>query len=99
MATFGVPSSPGVTKGTAADTIAVPYNDEDAVRDVMEREGDHIAAVIVEPVAGNMGLVLPRQGYLSLLRELTEHAVRSWSRFRPRVPSSRRAHSRAIRLP
>ena len=72
MATFGVPSSPGVTKGTAADTIAVPYNDEDAIRSVMEREGGHIAAVIVEPVAGNMGLVLPRQGYLSLLRELTE---------------------------
>ena len=72
MATFGVPSSPGVTKGTAADTIAVPYNDEDAIRSVMEREGEHIAAVIVEPVAGNMGLVLPRQGYLSLLRELTE---------------------------
>ena len=71
MATFGVPSSPGVTKGTAADTIAVPYNDEDAIRTVMEREGEHIAAVIVEPVAGNMGLVLPRQGYLSLLRELT----------------------------
>ena len=72
MATFGVPSSPGVTAGTAADTIAVPYNDEDAIRSVMEREGDTIAAVIVEPVAGNMGLVLPRQGYLSLLRELTE---------------------------
>lgn len=72
MATFGVPSSPGVTKGTAADTIAVPYNDEDAIRAVMEREGEHIAAIIVEPVAGNMGLVLPRQGYLSLLRELTE---------------------------
>ena len=72
MATFGVPSSPGVTKGTAADTIAVPYNDEDAIRSVMEREGDRIAAVIIEPVAGNMGLVLPRQGYLSLLRELTE---------------------------
>ena len=71
MATFGVPSSPGVTAGTAADTIAVPYNDEDAIRSVMEREGDVIAAVIVEPVAGNMGLVLPRQGYLSLLRELT----------------------------
>ena len=71
MATFGVPSSPGVTAGTAADTIAVPYNDEDAIRAVMEREGDAIAAVIVEPVAGNMGLVLPRQGYLSLLRELT----------------------------
>ena len=72
MATFGVPSSPGVTPGTAADTIAVPYNDEEAIRSVMEREGDAIAAVIVEPVAGNMGLVLPRQGYLSLLRELTE---------------------------
>ena len=71
LATFGVPSSPGVTKGTAADTITVPYNDEDAIRSVMEREGDQIAAVIVEPVAGNMGLVLPRQGYLSLLRELT----------------------------
>ena len=72
MATFGVPSSPGVTKGTAADTIAVPYNDEDAIRSVMEREGERIAAIIVEPVAGNMGLVLPRQGYLSMLRELTE---------------------------
>lgn len=72
MATFGVPSSPGVTKGTAADTIAVPYNDADAIRAVMEREGDQVAAIIVEPVAGNMGLVLPRQGYLSLLRELTE---------------------------
>ena len=72
LATFGVPSSPGVTKGTAADTITVPYNDADAIRAVMEREGDAIAAVIVEPVAGNMGLVLPRQGYLSLLRELTE---------------------------
>ena len=71
LATFGVPSSPGVTKGTAADTIAVPYNDADAIRAVMEREGDAIAAVIVEPVAGNMGLVLPRQGYLSLLRDLT----------------------------
>jgi len=72
LATFGVPSSPGVTKGTAADTITVPYNDADAIRAVMEREGDAIAAVIVEPVAGNMGLVLPRQSYLSLLRELTE---------------------------
>mgnify|MGYP000952478212 FL=1 len=71
LATFGVPSSPGVTKGTAADTIAVPYNDADAICAVMEREGDTIAAVIVEPVAGNMGLVLPRQGYLSLLRDLT----------------------------
>lgn len=76
MTTFGVPSSPGVTKGTAADTIAIPYNDEKAFASVMEEHGEEIAAVIVEPVAGNMGLVLPRQGYLRNLRELTEeHGV------------------------
>ena len=79
MATFGVPSSPGITCGTAADTIAVPYNNENAIRTVMEYDGEHIAAVIVEPVAGNMGLVLPRQGYLSLLRELTESMAHSLS--------------------
>ena len=72
MATFGVPSSPGVTKGTAADTISIPYNDLEAFSEVMERCGEEIAAVIVEPVAGNMGLVLPRQGYLRKLREITE---------------------------
>lgn len=72
MATFGVPSSPGVTTGTAADTIALPYNDEEAFAEVMRERGKEIAAVIVEPVAGNMGLVLPRQGYLRRLRELTE---------------------------
>ena len=71
MATFGVPSSPGVTRGTAADTIAVPYNDEEAFAKVMESCGAEIAAVIVEPVAGNMGLVLPKQGYLRKLRDLT----------------------------
>ena len=57
MATFGVPSSPGVTKGTAADTIAIPYNDEEAFKKIMEKCGDEIAAVIVEPVAGNMGAI------------------------------------------
>ena len=72
MATFGVPSSPGVTKGTVADTLTVPYNDEEAIAKVMETYGDEIAAVILEPVAGNMGLVLPRQGYLRKIRELTE---------------------------
>ncbi len=72
MATFGVPSSPGVTKGTAADTIALPYNDGEAFAKLMEAHGDEIAAVIVEPVAGNMGLVLPKEGYLELLRKLTE---------------------------
>ncbi len=72
MATFGVPSSPGVTKGTAQDTISVPYNDVEAITKVMDEVGDEVAAVIVEPVAGNMGLVLPQQGYLYKLRELTE---------------------------
>ncbi len=72
MATFGVPSSPGVTKGTAADTITVPYNDPKAITQVMEKYGSEIAAVIVEPVAGNMGLILPKEGYLKLLRDLTK---------------------------
>ena len=72
MATFGVPSSPGVTKGTAADTITIPYNDEEAFKEIMEKCGDELAAVIVEPVAGNMGCIPPKQGYLRLLRKLTE---------------------------
>ena len=72
MATFGVPSSPGVTKGTAADTITIPYNDEETFKEIMEKCGDELAAVIVEPVAGNMGCIPPKQGYLRLLRKLTE---------------------------
>ena len=72
LATFSVPSSPGVTKGTAADTISVPYNDMDAIQKVMDAHGDEIAAVIIEPIAGNMGCVPPKQGYLRKLRELTE---------------------------
>ena len=72
MATFGVPSSPGVTKGTAADTISVPYNDVEAITKVMDEMGDEIAAVIIEPVAGNMGCVPPKQGYLRKIRELTQ---------------------------
>ena len=71
MATFGVPSSPGVTKGTAQDTITVPYNDAAAITEVMDKLGDEVAAIIVEPVAGNMGCVLPKQGYLRTLRDLT----------------------------
>ena len=71
MATFGVPDSPGVPAGVAADTIAVPYNDAAAFQQVMEEIGNEVAAVIVEPVAGNMGLVLPKPGYLDLLRALT----------------------------
>lgn len=72
MATFGVPDSPGVTPGTAQDTITIPYNDFEAVKEVFAKQGQEIAAIIVEPVAGNMGLVLPKPGYLDLLRKVTE---------------------------
>lgn len=69
-ATFGEPSSPGVTPGTAADTRNAAFNDLDSVRAVFEAHRDEIAAVIVEPVAGNMGLVPPEPGFLVGLREL-----------------------------
>lgn len=72
MATFGVPDSPGVTPGTAQDTITLPYNDAEAVKKVFAEQGEEIAAIIVEPVAGNMGLVLPKPGYLDLLRKVTK---------------------------
>lgn len=76
MATFGVPDSPGVTPGTAQDTITIPYNDFEAFKAVFAEQGAEIAAVIVEPVAGNMGLVLPKPGYLDLLRKVTtEHGA------------------------
>ncbi len=71
-ATFGQPDSPGVTKGTAKDTLTLPYNDIEAFVKLMNEQGDEIAAVIVEPVAGNMGLVLPKQGFLSTLRSETQ---------------------------
>ncbi|MGH3144357.1 MAG: glutamate-1-semialdehyde 2,1-aminomutase, partial [Rubrobacter sp.] len=71
VATLGLPDSPGVTKGAARDTAVLPYNALDAVRDLIKREGETFAAVIVEPVAGNMGCVPPAQGYLEGLREVT----------------------------
>lgn len=71
-ATFGQPDSPGVTKGTAEDTITLPYNDIRAFDRIMNGYGNDIAAVIVEPVAGNMGLVPPVPGFLQALRNQTQ---------------------------
>lgn len=71
VATLGLPDSPGVPAGVAAHTIAVPYNDLDAVKLAFDQYGDDIAAVIVEPVAGNMGVVPPVDGFLQGLRDIT----------------------------
>ena len=71
VATLGLPDSPGVPEGTAKNTITVPYNDIESVKVAFEHYGDDIAAVIVEPVAGNMGVVPPVDGFLEGLREIT----------------------------
>lgn len=71
VSTLGLPDSPGVTVGTAQDTLILPYNDPESVKDIFSRLGHEIAAVIVEPVAGNMGVVLPLPGFLEQLREIT----------------------------
>jgi glutamate-1-semialdehyde 2,1-aminomutase len=74
VATLGLPGSAGVTEGAVADTLIVPFNDADAARQTFEAHAGQIAALIVEPVAGNMGLVPPAPGYLPALRELcSEH--------------------------
>ena len=72
--TLGTPTSPGVTRGTSADTLVAAYNDLDSVRRVFDAHRDQIAAVIVEPIAGNMGVVPPAEGFLSGLREITRGA-------------------------
>ena len=76
VATLGIPGTPGITPGAVADTVVVPFNDLDATRAVFERHGDAIACVIVEPVAANMGVVPPDEGFLEGLRSLTtEHGA------------------------
>ncbi|MFJ5715552.1 glutamate-1-semialdehyde 2,1-aminomutase [Neobacillus sp. NPDC093127] len=71
VATLGLPDSPGVPEGVASNTITVPYNDLESVKFAFEQFGEDIACIIVEPVAGNMGLVPPLPGFLEGLRELT----------------------------
>ncbi|WP_145642198.1 glutamate-1-semialdehyde 2,1-aminomutase, partial [Bacillus licheniformis] len=72
VATLGLPDSPGVPESIAKNTITVPYNDLESMKLVFQEFGDDIAGVIVEPVAGNMGVVPPVKGFLEGLRELTE---------------------------
>jgi len=69
--TFGHPSSPGVPSALARETVSLRYNDADMLSGLLQRHGDDVAAVIVEPVAGNMGVVAPAEGFLKALRELT----------------------------
>ncbi len=68
--TFGSPNSPGVTQGTAKDTLLAPYNDLESVKALAQANKGEIAAIIIEPVAGNMGCIVPQEGFLEGLREL-----------------------------
>ncbi|MBW1890588.1 MAG: glutamate-1-semialdehyde 2,1-aminomutase [Deltaproteobacteria bacterium] len=72
VATLGIPGSPGVPEAFAAQTISIPYNDTESMNRVMAEKGQDVACVIVEPVAGNMGLVPPEEGFLAALREATQ---------------------------
>lgn len=74
--TFGAPDSPGVTKGTAKDTLLAPFNNATAVEELLRANANEVAAIILEPVVGNMGCVAPEPGYLQALRRLCdEHGV------------------------
>lgn len=70
--TLGIPDSPGVPESVAANTLIANYNDASGLADIFRRYGEDIAAVIIEPVPGNMGLVLPKDGYLKAVRDITK---------------------------
>ena len=72
VATLGIPGSPGVPASVIQNTLSLPYNDIDGFRQVMKQKGDKVAGVILEPVAGNMGMVMPEEGFLETLRQETE---------------------------
>src|SRR5699024_2756450 len=72
VATLGLPDSPGVPKSVASHTITVPYNDETSIKEAFDQYGSDIAAVIIEPVSGNMGVVPPQEGFLQFLRDITK---------------------------
>jgi glutamate-1-semialdehyde 2,1-aminomutase len=72
LATLGIPASPGVPSGAAAHTLVAPYNDAEATAELVMRHGEGLAAIVVEPVAGNMGVVPPEPGFLDALRELCD---------------------------
>jgi glutamate-1-semialdehyde 2,1-aminomutase len=72
VATLGIPGSPGVPEAVAKHTLSLPFNDIECIQNLMQDQGDQIACIIVEPVAGNMGMVPPLDGFLQTLRRLTE---------------------------
>jgi glutamate-1-semialdehyde 2,1-aminomutase len=67
----GLPDSPGVPEDTTKNTVLIPFNDKEAAVDLIEREGNDIAAIIVEPIMGNVGFIPPKEDYLKFLREIT----------------------------
>src|SRR6478672_8847230 len=72
VATFNIQTVPGVTAGVSADTLTAPYNDLDAVKKLVADNKNEIAAIIIEPVAGNMGCIIPKEGYLEGLRKVCD---------------------------
>jgi glutamate-1-semialdehyde 2,1-aminomutase len=72
VATFGIQTVPGITAGVSNDTLTAPFNDLEAVKTLVEQNKNELAAIIVEPVAGNMGCVLPQPGFLEALRQICD---------------------------
>ncbi len=73
VATLAIPGSPGVPKSFIAETLSLPYNDIQGIKKIMDKQGEKIACIIVEPIAGNMGLVPPAEGFLETLRQVTQN--------------------------